>query len=345
MFTISSPSLLAACGTRRRARNRRILSRKLRLESLESRLPLNAAPLPFEGDWAGFISPPAGARAVEAALAQMGSERESFAIADSLQEPLPANSPSESRNPASVATPAPPRVCWPVTRASAIERLEELVNELAQARHIPLEMLRAKLPTGPQLSDAPTENDPATGDADGQDYTNVEDASDADTAISTETSPIHSGSSDSATFGEGESSSGDGSGDGSSSGSGDGSGTSSEDGSSSGSGDGSSTSSGDGSGTSSGDGSGDQSYLLPVISAFSVVVGEADLWIASGQVVHEMPWTLTIVFGGVFEGHSTSVQTNGYFYKVFPMGEGGLVTAQAFDAAGMGSNIAFALIY
>ena len=96
-----------------------------------------------------------------------------------------------------------------------------------------------------------------------------------------------------------------------------------------------------------GDPIGGPQIQLPVITEFSVVAGVSNVWFAEGQVEHDMPWTLTIVFGGLFEGHSTSVNTDGSFSYglILPAGTTGLVSAQAFDQFGGASEIEYDYIH
>jgi hypothetical protein len=81
----------------------------------------------------------------------------------------------------------------------------------------------------------------------------------------------------------------------------------------------------------------------PVIVAFSATAELGNVWIFEGEVIHPTPWTLTVVFGGLLTGHSTSVYVDGTFnYSlILPPGTNGIVSAQAFDASGQGSNMAF----
>ena len=81
----------------------------------------------------------------------------------------------------------------------------------------------------------------------------------------------------------------------------------------------------------------------PVIVAFSATATLGNVWVFEGEVIHPTPWTLTVVFGGLLAGHSTSVYVDGTFnYSlILPAGANGIVSAQAIDAAGQGSNMAF----
>jgi hypothetical protein len=81
----------------------------------------------------------------------------------------------------------------------------------------------------------------------------------------------------------------------------------------------------------------------PVIVAFSATADLGNVWVFEGEVIHPLPWTLTVVFGGLLAGHSTSVYVDGTFnYSlILPPGTNGIVSAQAFDGSGQGSNMAF----
>jgi hypothetical protein len=81
----------------------------------------------------------------------------------------------------------------------------------------------------------------------------------------------------------------------------------------------------------------------PFISAFSVIAGSSSVWIAEGMVQHAMPTTVTVVFGGLFEGNSTNVNVDGSFSfaMILAPGTTGTVTAQAFDQDLQASNIVF----
>jgi hypothetical protein len=84
----------------------------------------------------------------------------------------------------------------------------------------------------------------------------------------------------------------------------------------------------------------------PVIVEFSATEGLGDVWIFVGEVLHPLPWTLSVVFGGLLAGHSTSVYVDGTFnYSlILAPGTTGIVSAQAFASAGVYSNIAYAWI-
>mgnify|MGYP000848834663 FL=1 len=80
----------------------------------------------------------------------------------------------------------------------------------------------------------------------------------------------------------------------------------------------------------------------PVITSFTATPSAmGDVWVFQGTVVHPMPWTLTIVFGGLLAGESTSVNADGTFYCSFPLPPDsiGTVTAQAVGPDGVGSNV------
>ena len=104
---------------------------------------------------------------------------------------------------------------------------------------------------------------------------------------------------------------------------------------------GSSGDEGSGSGGSSGEGesnSGSEPYLL----TFDAWGGSDEVWILEGSVTYEDPSALTIVFQGAVTG-STSVEANGSFsyFATVPEGTNGIVTAQAFTSAGVGSNVVY----
>ncbi len=80
----------------------------------------------------------------------------------------------------------------------------------------------------------------------------------------------------------------------------------------------------------------------PVITSFTATPSAmGDVWVFQGTIVHPMPWTLTIVFGGLLAGESTSVNADGTFYCSFPLPPDaiGTVTAQAVGPDGVGSNV------
>lgn len=81
----------------------------------------------------------------------------------------------------------------------------------------------------------------------------------------------------------------------------------------------------------------------PVITAFTATAGSYGTWYFEGTVEHEAPWTLYVDFGGLLAGIRTNVQVDGSFSysKAFPSGTNGMVTAQAFDPDGIGSNVAY----
>jgi hypothetical protein len=65
-------------------------------------------------------------------------------------------------------------------------------------------------------------------------------------------------------------------------------------------------------------------------------------WTFQGQVMDEDPRGLTITFGGVLDGHQTTVEDpEGYFhYSVRILGPG-VVTAYTVDDHGQGSDIEY----
>jgi hypothetical protein len=80
----------------------------------------------------------------------------------------------------------------------------------------------------------------------------------------------------------------------------------------------------------------------PVITSFKARPGLGNLWTFSGTVTDENPAGCTIAFGGVLSGITTTVAADGTFTYTteLPPGMSGGVSAQAFDEAGLESNIA-----
>lgn len=66
-----------------------------------------------------------------------------------------------------------------------------------------------------------------------------------------------------------------------------------------------------------------------------------------GQVIDENPGGLTVTFGGVLTGHSTTTAADGSFsYGIYLTPDDyGLVTAQTADEFGVESNIAETVVY
>jgi hypothetical protein len=81
----------------------------------------------------------------------------------------------------------------------------------------------------------------------------------------------------------------------------------------------------------------------PVLTSFNAMAGWGGVWMFTGTVQHERPDTLTVQFGGLLEGSSVSVMWNGTFLfsKMLAPDVNGVVSAQAFDPNGVGSNIAY----
>lgn len=81
----------------------------------------------------------------------------------------------------------------------------------------------------------------------------------------------------------------------------------------------------------------------PVIVDFTATQGLSNVWIFEGEVSYATPWTLRIEFGGLLDGHSTSVNLDGSFSfsLILPSGSNDFVTAQAFTSDDIGSNIAW----
>ena len=80
----------------------------------------------------------------------------------------------------------------------------------------------------------------------------------------------------------------------------------------------------------------------PVIVAFSASSPMYNQWYFEGEVLHDQPQELIIVFGGLLEGEVTNVTTEGAFSFSWPLPPGtqGYVTAQAWTPEGVGSNVA-----
>jgi len=83
----------------------------------------------------------------------------------------------------------------------------------------------------------------------------------------------------------------------------------------------------------------------PVIVEFTATPELNDIWVFEGQVTYRWPSTLTIVFGGLLDGYSTSVNLDGSFSfsTSLPSGSNGFVSAKAV-APGVESNVAVVLI-
>ena len=62
-------------------------------------------------------------------------------------------------------------------------------------------------------------------------------------------------------------------------------------------------------------------------------------WTFQGRVLDEDAEGLVITFGGLLDGHQTTVQdADGYFWYSVPLQQNGTVTAHTVDGEGQGSN-------
>lgn len=80
----------------------------------------------------------------------------------------------------------------------------------------------------------------------------------------------------------------------------------------------------------------------PEITSFTAIAGPDDVWTFEGTVDDENVMGLTIIFGGVLDGHQVVVNGDGtfsYSLQLTPDQEG-LVTARTTDEYGENSNIA-----
>jgi hypothetical protein len=84
--------------------------------------------------------------------------------------------------------------------------------------------------------------------------------------------------------------------------------------------------------------------ISPEILNFSGTNGGAGWWTFSGQVIDDSSVDgLTVTFGGLLEGHTTTVGTDGTFEHVanLPSGTSGVVTATVTDRDGLTSETVY----
>lgn len=78
----------------------------------------------------------------------------------------------------------------------------------------------------------------------------------------------------------------------------------------------------------------------PIIADFAGISG-ITLWTFQGQVVDENPVGLVVTFGGILDGHQTTVRDeDGYFWYGVPFPGNGNVTAHTIDREEQSSNFA-----
>jgi len=291
---------------------RRAVSRRtLRLETLESRLQLSAVPpeLAFE------LLP-------QEEVAVVQDEQVGADVGDSVPSQtaigVVSTDATSEYNANQVA--ANSQVCLPLDPASVTARIDALMTELAQRD----QALRSVLDRiGPSLPLVAAQNMASLVSLAGDDGADVDVPSDTETSEGQDGLPTADDSTTPTTLGEGEL-------------------TSEPIGAPPAPGDPSGNPPPPG-GPGGPGGIGGPQLTLPVIVEFGVIAGLSNIWTAQGLVEHAQPWTLTVVFGGLFEGHSTSVNSNGSFSYPLMLSAGisGLVSAQAFDQYGEGSNIEF----
>ncbi|HUG17715.1 MAG TPA: Ig-like domain-containing protein [Planctomycetaceae bacterium] len=87
--------------------------------------------------------------------------------------------------------------------------------------------------------------------------------------------------------------------------------------------------------------------MPPQMISFIVTEGSANVWLFEGQVGDEELANCTIIFGGLLEGVTTTVNSNGTFSfsKILTEYEAGGVSAQARDELGELSNILYGEVY
>lgn len=78
----------------------------------------------------------------------------------------------------------------------------------------------------------------------------------------------------------------------------------------------------------------------PEIQGFESYPGYLDAWTFEGTVVDENPEGVTVTFGGLLDGHSTTADEDGTFSYTVILTGAGLVTAQATDELGEESDVA-----
>ena len=92
------------------------------------------------------------------------------------------------------------------------------------------------------------------------------------------------------------------------------------------------------------DGYGGYGQIDPEITSFSGTQQNPGGWIFTGQVVDdESVEGLTVTFGGLLEGHTTTVRADGTFdYEaIIPTGTSGFVTATVTDRDGLTSETVY----
>jgi hypothetical protein len=85
---------------------------------------------------------------------------------------------------------------------------------------------------------------------------------------------------------------------------------------------------------------------LPVILDFACHVEDGNLWVFTGRVNDEYPEGLTIRFGGLLQGHTTTVQADGTFSFtiILEPGTSGTVTAITTDWWGQDSEMEYCFV-
>lgn len=81
-----------------------------------------------------------------------------------------------------------------------------------------------------------------------------------------------------------------------------------------------------------------QSDDPPVLNSLTAAHVGGNWWVITGSVTDESPSSCTVEFGGILDGFSTSVASDGSFSYVKNISSGGLVSAVAVDAALQESN-------
>ena len=85
---------------------------------------------------------------------------------------------------------------------------------------------------------------------------------------------------------------------------------------------------------------------VPVISGFQAVCEASNCYTFSGYVTDEWTTGMTVNFGGVLAGQSTTVDSNGYFSLtvILPYGTSGLASAQTADVWGQLSDTVYTFV-
>lgn len=78
----------------------------------------------------------------------------------------------------------------------------------------------------------------------------------------------------------------------------------------------------------------------PQITNFESYPGFGNAWTFEGTVIDENPGGLTVTFGRLLDGHSTTTDEDGSFSYTVILTGSGLVTAQTTDELGEKSNVA-----